>query len=104
MYKFDVEEKLHQILKKLFKKDKKKYEIVWKKINEIINSSNIEHYKNLKFPMNGFKRVHIDKSFILVFKYDKTNNKIKFYDLDHLIKFTNKETNRKKSMQYSTNH
>ncbi len=83
MHKFEIEEKLHQILKKLFKKDKKGYEIVWKKITEIINNLNIEHYKNLKFPMNEFKRVHIDKSFVLVFKYDKINDKIKFYDLDH---------------------
>ncbi|MDP4039233.1 MAG: addiction module toxin RelE [Candidatus Pacearchaeota archaeon] len=83
MHKFEIEEKLHQILKKLFKKDKKRYEITWKKINEVINSSDIEHYKNLKFPMNKFKRVHIDKSFILIFKYDKTNDKVKFYDLDH---------------------
>jgi len=83
MHKFEIEEKLHQILKKLFKKDKKRYEIVWKKITEIINNLNIEHYKNLKFPMNEFKRVHIDKSFVLVFKYDKINDKIKFYDLDH---------------------
>ncbi len=83
MHKFEIEEKLYQILKKLFKKDKKRYEIVWKKINEIINSSDIEHYKNLKFPMNEFKRAHIDKSFILIFKYDKTNDKVNFYDLDH---------------------
>jgi len=83
MYKFEIEEKLYQILKKLFKKNNKRYEIVWKKINEITNSSNIEHYKNLKFPMNEFKRVHIDKSFVLVFKYNQINNKIKFYDLDH---------------------
>jgi len=83
MHKFEIEEKLHQILKKLFKKDKKRYEIVWKKITEIINNLNIEPYKNLKFPMNEFKRVHIDKSFVLVFKYDKINDKIKFYDLDH---------------------
>lgn len=83
MYKFAIEEKLHQILKKLFKKDKKRYEIIWKKIIKVINSSDIEHYKNLKFPMNKFKRVHIDKSFVLIFKYDKTNDEIKFYDLDH---------------------
>ena len=83
MHKFGIEEKLHQILKRLFKKDKKRYKIVWKKINEIVNGPNIEHYKNLKFSMNEFKRVHIDKSFILIFKYDKINDKINFYDLDH---------------------
>jgi YafQ family addiction module toxin component len=83
MRKFEVEEKLHQILKKLFRKDNKKYEITWKKIKEVASSPDIEHYKNLKSPMNEFKRVHIDKSFVLVFKYDKTNDKLKFYDLDH---------------------
>jgi len=83
MHKFEIEERLHQNIKKLFKKDKKRYEIVWRKINEIINNSDIEHYKNLKFPMNKFKRVHIDKSFVLVFKYDKSNNMVNFYDLDH---------------------
>jgi len=83
MRKFELEQKLHQILKKLAKKDKKKYEITWKKISEIINSFDIEHYKNLKFPLNNFKRVHIDNSFVLIFKYDKINDKIIFYDLDH---------------------
>ena len=83
MRKFDIEEKLHKILEKLSKKDSKRYEIIWKKINEIINSENIEHYKNLKYPLNNFKRVHIDKSFVLVFKYDKINDKLIFYDFDH---------------------
>ena len=83
MRKFEIEVKLHQIFKKLFKKDKGRYEITWKKINEIINSQDVEHYKNLKFPRNEFKRVHIDKSFVLVFRYDKANDIIKFYDLDH---------------------
>lgn len=83
MYKFEIDEKLHKILKKIFKKDKKRYEIILKKINEIINNSNVEHYKNLKSPLNEFKRVHIDNSFVLIFKYDKTKGKIKFYDLEH---------------------
>src|SRR3989339_575870 len=33
--------------------------------------------------LNKFKRVHIDGSFVLSFKYDKTQDKIIFYDLDH---------------------
>ena len=83
MRKFDIEEKLHKTLQKISKKDSKRYEIIWKKIREIVSSENVEHYKNLKFPLNNFKRVHIDKSFILIFKYDKTNNKLSFYDFDH---------------------
>jgi len=83
MRKFELEQKLHQALKKLARKDKKRYEVTWKKISEIINSQNIDHYKNLKFPLNNFKRVHIDNSFVLIFKHDKTSDKVIFYDLDH---------------------
>ena len=83
MREFEVEKKLHEVLKKLFKKDKKMYNVVWKKIIEIVNSSNVEHYKNLKFPMNEFKRVHVDKSFVLIFKFDKKIDKMMFYDLNH---------------------
>ena len=83
MRKFDIEENLHRTLKKLFKKDKLKYKIVWKKIKEIVSSSDVEHYKNLRKPLNDFKRVHVDGSFILTFKYDRTNDKVLFYDFDH---------------------
>ena len=83
MRKFEVEKSLHQILQKLYKKDYKRYSIILKKINEIVNSENVEHYKNLRAPLNNFKRVHIDTSFVLVFKYDKINDKIIFYDFDH---------------------
>ena len=82
MRSFDIENKLHKVLQKLFKKDKKKYEIIWKKINEIINNSKIEHYKNLRYSLKEFKRAHIGY-FVLVFKHDKKNDKIIFYDFDH---------------------
>ena len=48
MYSYDNKPIFKKILKKLFKKDKQTYERVIKKINEIINSGNIKHYKNLK--------------------------------------------------------
>ena len=80
---FRYSEKLQRILQKLSKKDGKKYEIILKKINEIINSESVEHYKNLKHPLNDFKRVHIDKSFVLIFRYYKKDNLISFEDFDH---------------------
>ena len=79
---FEYSEKLQKILQKLSKKDGKRYEIIWKKINEIINSENIEHYKNLRHPLNNFKAVHIDKSFVLIFRFDKNKNLISFEDFD----------------------
>ncbi|HNZ51732.1 MAG TPA: addiction module toxin RelE [Candidatus Pacearchaeota archaeon] len=70
---------------KLVKKDKKKVEIINKKIKEIINCDNvsINHYKNLRYDLKEFKRVHIDKNFVLIFKVDLTNNFILFVDFDH---------------------
>ena len=79
MHEFLIEEKLKRKLKKLFKKDKNLYNSVLGKINGILDCSDLTHYKNLKKPMQHFKRVHIG-SFVLIFKVKK---KIIFYTLDH---------------------
>ncbi|MEK6823481.1 MAG: hypothetical protein AABY06_00450, partial [Nanoarchaeota archaeon] len=70
MFDFDLSDELKIILKKLAKKDKKKVEIINKKIKEIINCDkiSINHYKNLRYDLKEFKRVHIDNSFVLTFK------------------------------------
>lgn len=85
MFEFDLNDELKLKIRKLLKKDKKKAIIINKKIKEIINNDNdsIDHYKNLRKDMKEFKRVHIDKHFVLTFKVDKNNNKIFFEDFDH---------------------
>ena len=80
---FLIEDSLKKNIKILYKKNKLLYIILIKKINEIINSDNPNHYKNLRTPLQEFKRVHIKSSFVLIFKYDQTNNKIVFYELEH---------------------
>jgi|TARA_B100001971_G_C18075108_1_gene475224 YafQ family addiction module toxin component len=82
MYKWERSDKLKNILKKLFKKDKVRYEVTLKKINEVINS-NPNHYKNLSHSMKGFRRVHIDSHFVLIFKVDERRKLIRFEDLQH---------------------
>lgn len=82
MYKFDVSEKLEKILNKLSKKDKDLYNQILKKIDEIINSKDIEHYKNLIYNMKDSKRVHIGH-FVLIFQYKKEEDIILFDDFDH---------------------
>jgi len=71
-----------RILDKLQKKDKRLYENLLNKVNEVLNNSDIEHYKNLKYNLKEFKRVHLGH-FVLVFKFDKINNLIFFSDFDH---------------------
>jgi YafQ family addiction module toxin component len=82
MYSFEIIPYLRNILNKLSKKDKLLYLRILKKIEEIIGSVDIEHYKNLRYDMNDKKRVHIG-SFVLVFKFVKEEDKLLFVDLDH---------------------
>lgn len=82
MYSCVYSEKFKKLLKKLSKRDRKTYEQILKKIEEVINSSDIEHYKNLKYDMKELKRVHIGH-FVLVFKIDSISKIISFEDYDH---------------------
>jgi mRNA-degrading endonuclease RelE of RelBE toxin-antitoxin system len=82
MKKFFLSKKLEKTLKKLNKKNKLLLERTLSKIDEIANSYNIENYKNLKKPLNEYKRVYVG-SFVLIFRYDKLKEIIFFEDLDH---------------------
>ena len=64
------------------KKDKQMHARIIDKIKEIVNSSDVEHYKNLRYNMKDSKRVHIGH-FVLIFQYDKSKNEINFDDFDH---------------------
>jgi len=89
MHNWKTSEYLKEIMNKLSKKDKSFYEQLLKKIEEIINCADVEHYKNLKYNMKGSKRVHIGH-FVLVFQYDISTDTIKFDDFDHHDKIYNK--------------
>jgi len=85
MFNFNLTDELKSIIEKLAKKDKKRVEIINKKIKQVINSDliSIEHYKNLRYDLKDFKGVHIDSSFVLVFRVDIPNNFVLFVDFDH---------------------
>ncbi len=82
MHKFEVKPELDKIIKKLYKKDKNLYKQVIKKIEEIVNSYDIKHYKNLRYNMKDSKRVHIGH-FVLVFSFDKKKDFVSFEYFDH---------------------
>lgn len=83
MYNWERSDKLIKILKKLFKKDKRRYEAALNKINDIINSEEPSRYKNLSYDLKAFKGVHIDTHFVLTFKIDENKKSIRFEDLQH---------------------
>lgn len=81
MHEFEIKPELLKHLQKLSKKDRVLYEVVMKKIDEIISCGKLDHYKNLRKPMNEYQRVHVRSSFVLIFKEEE--EKILFCDLDH---------------------
>lgn len=82
MREFEIKPELKKKLIKILKKNRKIYEKIMKKIEETINSSDVEHYKNLRYNMKDSKRVHIGH-FVLVFSYNKPKDMISFEDFDH---------------------
>lgn len=82
---YSFSEKLEKKLQKLKKKMPDRLIKLRKKIEQILNLNEIElnHFKNLRAPLQKYKRVHIDKHFVLIFEINKNNKKIIFIDFDH---------------------
>jgi len=83
MRSFAIEEKLQKTLKKISKKDKVLYQAFQRKVEEILTCETVDHYKNLRKPLQYLKRIHILGPFVLTFLYIESEDKIVFYDLDH---------------------
>ena len=85
MFDFDISDELKILARKLSKKGKIRVTIINKKIKEVTNNDadSIDRYKNCKYDLKGYKRVHIDKSFVLLFKVYKEKNIIYFWRLKH---------------------
>jgi len=82
MRDFEIKPELAKKLAKLSKKDRNSYEAVMKKVQEVAESADVEHYKNLRHDMKDSKRVHIGH-FVLVFSYRKSGDFVSFEDYDH---------------------
>ncbi|MEK6957600.1 MAG: addiction module toxin RelE [archaeon] len=82
---YDLSEQLKATIRKLVKCDPHRADIIWKKILQIADSDEygIEHFKNLRHGQSDLKRVHIDKSFVLTFRYYKNRKFVFFEDFDH---------------------
>lgn len=83
MKKYKFSKKFKKIVNKLYYQDKRKYLILKKKVEQIINSEKINHYKNLRKPMHQYKRVHINSNFVLIFEHDESEETIIFENFDH---------------------
>ena len=81
---YEIHPELDKILDRLSKKNKELFETLMNKIEEIVNSLNLDHYKNLRKPLQKYKRVHIGsfvllffvKNDVLIFRYFDHHDKI----------------------------
>lgn len=95
LYEIIIRPELVPIFDDMKIKDPKSYENIKKKIEQIAITSelNPNHCKNLRAPLQKYKRVHVNKSFVLVFQVDKKNKKIVIFDYDHHKKIYKKTYN-----------
>ncbi|NQU98936.1 type II toxin-antitoxin system mRNA interferase toxin, RelE/StbE family [Candidatus Woesearchaeota archaeon] len=81
MYKLDTRDKLSKKLEKIAKKNPKQLQILNKKILEILK--NPYRFKKLKESLKHFRRIHIDKHFVLIFSIEEETKIVILEDFDH---------------------
>jgi YafQ family addiction module toxin component len=80
-YSLDIPEKLDKVFGKLAKRDLNQLEMIRKKINQIIDEPH--RFKPLRGDMKGARRVHVDKSFVLVYEIDEENHVVRLLEYEH---------------------
>jgi mRNA-degrading endonuclease RelE of RelBE toxin-antitoxin system len=68
---------------RLARRDKDTFEALLRKMREIQMCPDVDHYKNLRAPLNHLKRVHIRGPFVLLFRHLPADNAIEFYGYGH---------------------
>lgn len=84
-FKYDFSDELEETLAKLSKRNKQAFEAILKKVEEIASrdENTIEFYKNMQYALKEYKRAHIAKSFVLLFKVFKKEKFILFDKFGH---------------------
>ncbi|MBI2547261.1 MAG: type II toxin-antitoxin system mRNA interferase toxin, RelE/StbE family [Candidatus Aenigmarchaeota archaeon] len=81
MYNVSNKPNIDEIFKKLAKRNPKQLEMITKKLQQILE--NPYRFKPLSNVMKGMRRVHIDKSFVLVYSIDENTKTVILEDYDH---------------------
>lgn len=81
MYSLILSEVIKKKTEKLSKKDKTVATALNKKVQEILE--NPYHYKPLRAPMQGLRRVHIMGCFVLIYSIDERNKTVVLEDFAH---------------------
>ncbi|MGV8143252.1 MAG: type II toxin-antitoxin system RelE family toxin [Methanothermobacter sp.] len=85
MYDIHFIPEFDEFMEDLSKKEPTIHDQVIKKITDIAETLewSDKHYKNLQHPLNRYRRVHLNKTFVLVFRVDHNKHMVEFYVYDH---------------------
>lgn len=83
MYKILKEDSFSDDLKNV--KDDKSRENIKNKVLEIANilENNPAHFKNLRKPLQKYKRAHVNKCYVIIFSVDSFKKTVTFYYYRH---------------------
>lgn len=79
--KLEIAAHVDKIFFKLKNKDSKQFEIITSKINQILK--NPAHFKPLRGDLSGSRRVHVGKSFVLIYDFNKQKNIVRILHYGH---------------------
>jgi mRNA interferase RelE/StbE/toxin YoeB len=79
MYRLEIPAHLDKLFSKMSKKDPEKLRLIHKKIKKILD--NPTHFKPLRAPLQNLRRVHIAKSFVLVYEIEEKI--VRLIDFEH---------------------
>lgn len=81
MYRLYISETLEAKLEKLKRGEKEVLIAISKKVPEILE--NPYHFKPLRHDLKGIRRVHILRSFVLIFEIIESEKAVRLLDFDH---------------------
>lgn len=73
-YDLNTRRHVDKIFKKMQRSDRYNLEIIYKKLEEVCD--NPEKFKPLNAPMQNLRRVHILKSFVIIYSIDETTHSV----------------------------
>lgn len=85
MYSIEFDPEFKEELDDLGQVNPDDHDVIIRKIKDIAKALewNSNHHKNLRKPLNKFKRVHVNDHFVLVFRVNQWNKTVCFIAYGH---------------------
>jgi addiction module RelE/StbE family toxin len=88
MVEYSIDDALLKDLAKMKKRDLTTYRIIMKQIDKVLETPEVG--KPLRSSLFGLRRLHIGRSFVISYTYDKNSNKVRFIECDDWESFYTK--------------